>query len=421
MRRFPGLSPAVQSLAIILPLLLAIALAAGCGGESENGSAHAEGTDADSLQAAGDSLAAAEADSVAIEHEEEGFFARFLRRGGKDDEDEVEIVPVELATVERRDVPSYLSATASLEPEKQVEIQAKASGQVVSLEVEEGDRVRQGQTLAVLDGDAQRVALEEATLRVRSLQLEYDRSLALHAEQGISDRELQDVRFRYEQADAQRKAAQLGLDHTRILAPFAGQVTQRYIDPGQHLVVGSSLFSLVDTDPLLARIHLPEKQAIHILPRQQLVINPDTRPDLDLPGEVLRIAPIVDTRTGTVKVTCQITGAAAVLKPGSFVRVRIQTDMHPDVPVIPKRALVPEGGETYVFQAVADSVIKVGVHTGYSNGRFVEITDGLALGDRVVTVGTGSLKTGSKIRELGAETAPAALADSTVAAGVDPS
>ncbi len=81
-------------------------------------------------------------------------------------------------------------------------------------------------------------------------------------------------------------------------------------------------------------------------------------------------------------------------------RVKVQTDIHPDVKVIPKLALVPEGGETYVFKAVADSVIKVGIETGYTNGKFVEIIDGLELGERVVTVGTGSLKSGTRIQPL---------------------
>ena len=86
--------------------------------------------------------------------------------------------------------------------------------------------------------------------------------------------------------------------------------------------------------------------------------------------------------------------------PGSFVRVRVQTDLHEDVLVIPKRALVPEGGENYVFKAVADSVVKIGIRTGYSNGRYTEVVEGLELGDRIVTVGTGSLKMGTKIRPL---------------------
>jgi len=93
--------------------------------------------------------------------------------------------------------------------------------------------------------------------------------------------------------------------------------------------------------------------------------------------------------------------------------VKVQTDIHRDVLVIPKRALVPEGGETYVFKAVADSVIKVNIRTGFSNGHNVEILEGLDEGERVVSVGTGSLRPGTKIEDLSAD--GKALADSTPA------
>lgn len=407
MQRSPATTgPRIGTRAILIFCLLAAFALGACTIEVEDERAAEPG--------ATDSSTVAESDSSAAEQEEEGgFFARFRRGGDDEDEEETPPVPVELATVASGNVSSYLSATASLEAEKQVEILAKAAGQITEIHVEEGDWIERGQIVAVLDGDAQRVALEEATLRARGLELEYERSLALYEHQGISDKEIQDVRFRYEEAQSRRKAAQLGFDYTRIEAPFSGRVAERFVSPGQHLSVGSRLFSFVDADPLLARIYLPEKEAVHIHPEQLVIVSPDSRSDLSLAGEVLRIAPIVDPRTGTVKVTCQIAGQAERLRPGSFVRVQVETDEHAGVMVIPSRALVPEGGETYVYKAIADSVVKTSIITGYSDGDMIEITEGLELGDRVVTVGTGSLKTGTKIRDLLATDEPSALADST--------
>jgi len=354
-----------------------------------------EGADS-TLHAASDS---ALSDNPKVE-KKGGFFSRF-RKDGRQEEERDEAVPVELAEVERRNVPNYLGATASLEAEKQVEILSKAAGQILELLAEEGDAVREGQVVGRLDGEVQRVALEEATLRVRSAEGLFRRSEALHENQGISDQEFQEVRFRFDEAEAQRQAAEIALEHCRILAPFSGVISQRFVDPGQHVILGNPIFSIVDADPLLARVFLPEKEAVRIETGQDVVISPSTHPDQEIRGEVLRISPIVDTRTGTVKVTCRIPGDSE-LRPGSFVRVQVQTDLHSDVMVIPKRALVPEGGENYVFKAVADSVIKIGIETGYSNGRFVEVVGGLELGDKVVTVGTGSLKMGTKIRPLDA-------------------
>ncbi len=375
--------------AILAVFLLAVVINfSGCG---KNGGAEENAPAADSSSAAPDSAAGAQKSG--------GFLARF-RKDDKDEKKEELRVPVELALVGRDTVASTLGATASLEPEKLVDVQCKAAGQIKSLPAEEGDWVESGELLALLDGEAESVALEEAALRAEAAQREFARGEALHAEQGISNKELQDLRFRWEEADAQRKAAALRLAYTRILAPFSGRVTERLVAPGQHVVAGTTLFRLVDSDPLLACVYLPEKLAARIAIGQAVRILPDSAPERELPGEVLRIAPIVDTRTGTVKVTCRVSSGDELLRPGSFVRVQVETDLHEDVLVIPKRALVPEGGETYVFKAVADSVIKVSITTGYADAGRVEVLSGLVEGDRVVSVGTGSLKSGSKIEDL---------------------
>lgn len=406
MYRLTGSIPDRRPLSLFVILaVFALAVSVFFSGCGRDGGAQENAPAADSTAAAPDSAAAAKKGG--------GLFARF-RKGDADEKKEVLRVPVELALVSRDDVPSTLGATASLEPEKLVDVQCKAAGQIETVAVEEGDWVQSGDLLARLDGEAETVALDEATLRATAAQREFARGEALHAEQGISNKELQDLRFRWEEAEAQRKGAALRLEYTRILAPFSGRVTERLVAPGQHLVAGTTLFRLVDSDPLLACVYLPEKLAARIAVGQAVRIVPDTAPDRELPGEVLRIAPIVDTRTGTVKVTCRVSGRESLLRPGSFVRVQVETDRHEDVLVIPKRALVPEGGENYVFKAVADSVIKVSIETGYADADRVEVLSGLSEGERVVSVGTGSLKTGTKIEDLVSKAA-AAAADSAQA------
>jgi len=373
----------------------------------DSASSAASTTDTDSA-AVPDSLAATEEKTA---EDKRGFLKRLFNRE-KEETKEEEPVPVELAEVRLCDLPSYLSATATLDPEKRAEILAKIDGEILRIETEEGDYVSTGQVLAILDGAVQRVALEECEARLHALDLDLQRIRALDEEQLASKKDLQDSRSAFDQAAAQRKSAQLMLDYTRIVAPFSGQITERFVDPGQTVAPGTPLFAIVDSDPLLARIYLPEKEAVKIVPGQGVVISPDTDPTLQARGEVLRIAPVVDSRTGTVKVTCRVSQRAVALRPGSFVRVKVETDVQQDVVVIPKRALVSEGADTYVFKAVADSVVKVGIVIGHSNRILVEVTEGLVVDERVVTVGHGALKTGCKIREIKRQPVPVADADS---------
>jgi membrane fusion protein (multidrug efflux system) len=120
-------------------------------------------------------------------------------------------------------------------------------------------------------------------------------------------------------------------------------------------------------------------------------------------GRVERISPIVDQASGTVKVTVAMEPRAG-FRPGSFVRVEIRTDTKNDAIVIPKRALVEEDGQNYVYIASNDSAKRTKVELGYIREGNVEIRSGVAAGQRVVVAGQGALKEGGKIKVLSPQT-----------------
>ncbi len=381
--------------------LLSILAFTACTKGDASGDPEAKAAAADSTVA--DSTAVAKSDSTK-QRKGRGFFQKIFKRGGDDDNEKEEPpVPVELTDVSRRDVPYYVAATATLEAEKRATILAKIAGEIREIRVEEGDYVKEGQVLARTDGRAQAVALEESKARLRGLELDFDRVTMLFEQDLVSTKEMNDARARYEEAKAQLKASELNHSYTSIRAPFSGIISQRSIDPGQNVQVGTELFSIVDFDPLLARVHLPEHVAASIALGQRVVITPDTDDTLTYEGNVMLVSPVVDTRTGTVKVTCMIDGNNELLKPGSFVRVKLQTDMHPDVLVVPTNAIVAEGDESYIYRAQADTVVKVLVMTGYTDDLFVEVSDGVSEGDRIVTVGQGALREGAKFEDIEAK------------------
>jgi membrane fusion protein, multidrug efflux system len=146
---------------------------------------------------------------------------------------------------------------------------------------------------------------------------------------------------------------------------------------------------------LLLSMYLPEGEARRVHPGQPVFIRPDTDPDTQFEGQVLRVAPEVDERTGTVKVTAQTRGGGI---PGSFVRVKILTDTHRDVLAVPRRSVVTDSGDHYLFIAAADTVRKVGIDVGYEDETYTEIKKGISKGDTVVTAGVGGIREGSKVK-----------------------
>jgi membrane fusion protein (multidrug efflux system) len=343
-------------------------------------------------------LAAGSADSlVAGADSTAGEDSLAASKSKDEDKKDLERVPVEVAEVQPRKISSYYLSTAALEPEKMVDVLVKIAGQVEKIYVEEGDVVREGTILCALEDREQKVALDEARINRDKQKREFERLKAVHERSLISDKEFSDITYQYELAKNQYDAALLRYEYTKIRAPFSGVITERTVNKGQNVNIGTKLYAIADTEPMLLRLYLPEKEVASIKVGQEVLITPDSDPSAVLSGRIMLISPSVDERTGTIKVTIETAGNAI---PGSFVRVRIVTDTHDETLSVPRRGVVSDAGETFVFVAHADTVQKVNVTVGFEDEDFAEILNGVELGDTVVVLGVGGLKTGSKIEIL---------------------
>lgn len=342
---------------------------------------------------------------------------------GKDKESEVKPVPVELERADSRGISAYYRAASVIEADRLVDLVARVQGRVRQVAVEEGQHVREGQVLAELDNDRERIQLEKAELAVTDKARLLERSRGMLEQELVSRQEFDDVDSAWRLAVAERDLARIALEETRLRAPFAGLVTERRVVPGQQIAAGFAAFSLGDFEPLRVRVHLPEDVARKVNAGQRVLVSPEGQDAASAPrqveGTVERVSPVVDPATSTVRLTLLLDGAGADLRVGGFVKVRITTDRHHDALAIPKLALVEEGALTSVFVAEADTVRKVEIETGLHDESHVEVLAGLEAGDFVVTMGQGGLRTGAPIRALNAQAAgyagksPPAAADQT--------
>jgi membrane fusion protein (multidrug efflux system) len=115
---------------------------------------------------------------------------------------------------------------------------------------------------------------------------------------------------------------------------------------------------------------------------------------------------VVDPSTGTIKVTVEVHDASRSLKPGMFARINIVHDVHANTLLAPRDAVVEEDDESAVFVVSDSTAYRRPVTTGYVNSVHIEVIDGLALGDTVVTTGKGSLKDSSKVEMVNAGPRP---------------
>lgn len=308
-------------------------------------------------------------------------------------------VPIEVATVERRDVSSFIETNGTLEAENEVDVVARISGPIVELRAEEGMPVDRGDVLARLEQDEIRAQLEVSRVELEETKLAYERAESLRRNDLISSEEYEQARAAYEAARAQFEANEVQFGYTEIRAPFGGLIVARYVDFGQQVTANTALFRISDFTPLLCPIQIPEGELRKLRVGQRAHLSVKAFPGERFPARVLRVRPVVDADTGTVRVTLEVE-ARGKLRPGMFARVFLETDVHRDTLVIPKQALALESIGDTVYVAVDGVAQRREVTLGFEEADHVEIVSGVAEGDRVVVVGQDGLSQGTPVRVL---------------------
>ena len=241
-------------------------------------------------------------------------------RGGGNPETEAAGVPVEVARPERRTIASFLETNGTLEAENDVQIVSRTSGPVVELLVEEGMVVKTGQLLARIDDTELKVQVEISEVALEQARRAHERAKASHENQIISQ-EIYDQAFtQLESAGAQLERDEILLEYTRIVAPFDGILIERFIKFAENVTANKALFRLSDFDPLLFLIQVPEKELSGLKVGQPAHITVEAWPEERFEARVLRVSPVVDGATGTIKVTLQVAGQGK-LSPGMFASV----------------------------------------------------------------------------------------------------
>ena len=309
-------------------------------------------------------------------------------------------IPVEVSQVQEGDISAYYSSTATLEAEQQATVVSRVRGLVEQIYVEEGDMVQKGQVLVKLQDEQLEIEVKRALATLNKLENDYKRNKELFDKNLVSADEFENARFEYESQKAEYELAKLNLKNTEIVAPISGVVSSRMIKNGNLVTENQEVFEVTDFDPLLAILYVPEHEMNKIENNQKTLISVDARRGQTFEGEVERVSPVVDPETGTFKVTVAVQDQSDQLKPGMFGRVKVVYDVHKQTMLIPKQAVIEQDSEQSVYVVNENIALKKMINTGYVNGSNIEVTGGLDLNDRVVTIGQSSLQDSSLVEVI---------------------
>lgn len=319
------------------------------------------------------------------------------KRKGNDEIEETR-APVIIRSPWVGDISTYLRLNGVLEADREVEIFSRTIGRVEELFVEEGDRIKSGQTLARLEDDEQKLALERARAALESNRVALVRAEELFNRQMMAEDEIERLRLTLKDVELQLKQAELSLAYTLISAPFSGIIAERYINFGDRVDVSRPLFKLVDNRILRVEGWVAEKNISKLKIGQEASITITASSEHRYNARLIRISPIVDPTFGKVKVTFELPGHGVQLKPGQFVELELVMETHHDVQQIPKKAIIYEAGVPVVYVAVDSLAFRHKLELGLEAGDVVEVISGINPDDRLIVEGQATLRDSSRIK-----------------------
>jgi membrane fusion protein (multidrug efflux system) len=332
----------------------------------------------------------------------------------EEDDADAALVPVETQPIKRAPIVAVYSGTAPIEAHEEAEVVAKVGGEIRQIYVEEGDMVKAGQVLARLDGDRLRLEMQQSEANLRKLERDYKRQQELFDKGLVAKGTAENAKFDLDALQAQYDRARLELSYTEIRAPIQGVVSARHIKVGNTIEPNTPAFRVTDLDPLIAYVHIPEKEFPKLAPGQAADVMVDALGGTHFEGKIARISPTVDPQTGTFRAEIEVPDQTRRLKPGMFARVNIVYERRENALQVPRNAILDADGDQSVFVIVNGKAEQRHLTTGLTNNGMVEVLDGLKGNEQVVVVGQAGLKTGTAVRIVDAAVAssPTAAAKS---------
>lgn len=295
------------------------------------------------------------------------------------------VAAVEYAPAEMREVELTYPAEAVAESARQAVIAAQMTGRVVEARFDAGARFKAGETLMRLDVREAQHGLAGAQAQLANARAQLERTRNLFAQKFVSQAALDKAEADYKAASAAAGQADVAGSHGNIVAPFAGTVAQRLIEPGEMATPGRPLLSVFDPQTLRVVADIPQsrQEAVRRMLRARIEI-PGTGEWVD--ATRVEVLPTADETTHSVRVRASLPAAASVL-PGMFAHVRFAIGKAKKL-VIPAGAVLRRGELTGVYVADAKNAdapptlrqVRVGEPVG---DGMTEVLAGLSAGERV--------------------------------------
>jgi RND family efflux transporter MFP subunit len=314
---------------------------------------------------------------------------------------------VQVVTPVRRTVVYSITLPANISPHYQTTLYAKVSGYLKWIGPDKGDWVAKDQILAVIDAPEVEEQYQQAIADYKIKKLTFERLQKVWRETPdvIAKQDVDVAEATFQGAKHLMEQRSILRDYTKVRAPYAGIITARFADPGALIQVATAsatsaipLFTIMDIETVRVYTNVPQDDAPLVKAGTPAVVTVKELQNRPFNGAVTRSTLALDPSTRTMLVEIDLPNPDHALQPGTFAEVTLLLRQQPNALVIPAGAIVTAGSAKTVFIADQGRARQIPIRTGISDGKWVEITEGLTGAEEVVVVGKSSLVEGVALR-----------------------
>ena len=290
-----------------------------------------------------------------------------------------------------------LKAIGTLSSNQSVLIRPEIAGRLTDIHFQDGMSIAAGDPIATLDTSVLAAELVSAEASLALRQQEFQRAEELLARGAGTAQRRDEARAALLSAEAAVDLARAQLDKTDIVAPFDGVLGIREVDVGDYLTPGDVIVNLEQMAPIKIDFEVPERFLTDLAVGKEIELRSDAYPGEVFDARIGAIDPRINPRSRGVRVQARADNAELRLRPGQFVSVTVRVDERLGAVFVREQAVVPNAESPFVYRVVDGAVERVPVTTGARIANHVEIFDGLAPGDLVVTAGQQRLGDGAQV------------------------
>jgi len=287
--------------------------------------------------------------------------------------------------------------TGSVIAQDEVYLQAEAAGRIISLSLTEGGFVKKGTLLAKINDADLQAQRRRAGLNLELAQIREARQRQLLDNRAISQQDYDIVMNEVNTIKAEIDLIDANIAKTEIRAPFDGLVGLRSVSEGGFVTVGTRLATLQNVDRIRIEFSVPERYAASVRTGESITFTRQGS-DQTYRATISAIEPRIDPNTRTLAIRATALNTDRRILPGAFAQITYSLKEVDNALMVPSEAFVPESGQIFVFLHKSGKAQRVAVQTGIRTDAQIQVLDGIASGDTVLTTGILQLREGMPVR-----------------------